>query len=353
MIKKFNTIAISRTDNIGDVVLALPVAGIIRKYYPDAEIIFIGKAYTRSVIETSIFINRFIDRDEIINNPFLLSTLNIDVIIFVYSDHVLASLARKANIEVRIGSFHKIHHLWNCTHRINFSRRRSKLHESQLNFKLLKPLGIPTYIEKIDIPSLYGMKNIASLPDRLKKFLSDDKFNLIIHPKSHGHGKEWPPQKYFELCNKLSADHFNVIFTGTSKEKEFIQGNFNFLFEHFSSIHNAAGEMNLTEFISFISNADGLLASGTGPLHIAAALEKVSIGFFPPMAPVFSQRWENLGEKAFHFELDHCMFQHHCRKEKGCKCIESIEVDEVVNLLLKVAQEKKLSTELVKRDIHK
>lgn len=47
------------------------------------------------------------------------------------------------------------------------------------------------------------------------------------------------------------------------------------------------------------------------------------------------------------------MFQHHCRKEKGCKCIENIEVDEVVNLLLKVAQDKKFSTELVKRDIHK
>jgi len=338
MIKKFNKIAISRTDNIGDVVLALPIAGMIRKYFPDAEILFIGKAYTRSIIETSIYINRFIDRDEIISNPVLLKALKIDVIIFVFPDHVLASLARKTNIKVRIGSFHKLHHLWNCTHTINFSRRRSNLHESQLNFKLLRPLGIPTEIEKIDIPSLYGMKNIALLPDRLKKFLSADKFNLIIHPKSHGHGKEWPPQKYFELCNQLSADHFNIIFTGTSKEKDFIQEHFNPLFDHFSSIHNAAGVMDLTEFISFISNADGLLASGTGPLHIAAALGKVSIGFFPPMAPVFSQRWENLGEKAFHFELDHCMFQHQCRKKKACKCIESIEIDGVVDLLLKVAR---------------
>ena len=35
--QKYARIAISRTDNIGDVVLALPVAGIIRKYYPESE----------------------------------------------------------------------------------------------------------------------------------------------------------------------------------------------------------------------------------------------------------------------------------------------------------------------------
>jgi ADP-heptose:LPS heptosyltransferase len=340
MIKKFNTIAISRTDNIGDVVLTLPVAGILRQYYPDSEILFIGKGYTRPVIEASIYVNRFIDRDEIISKPSLLRELNIDVIIFVFPDHALASLAREAKINVRIGSFHKIYHLWTCTHLINFTRRRSNLHESQLNFKLLKPLGIPTEIEKSVIPSLYGMKNIALLPDKLKKLLSADKFNLIIHPKSHGHGKEWPPQKYFELCNQLSADHFNIIFTGTLKEREFIEEHFFQLFDRFPSIHNAAGEMNLTELISFISNADGLLASGTGPLHIAAALGRVSIGFFPPMAPVYSQRWENLGEKAFHFELDRCRFQNQCKKLKSCKCIESIEVKEVVDLLLKEAQKK-------------
>ena len=340
MINKFKTIAISRTDNIGDVVLALPVAGIIRQYYPEAEIIFIGKAYTRAIIETSIFVDRFLDRDEIIANPTLLKALNIDVIIFVFPDHPLATLARRAEIKVRIGSFRKMNHLWNCTHRINFTRRRSDLHESQLNLKLLKPLGIAIEIEKTAIPPLYGMKKIAPLPDRLNKFLNNDKFNLIIHPKSHGHGKEWPPLKYAELCNQLPPDDFNIIFTGTQKEREFIKENFQSLFQKFPSIHNAAGEMNLEEFISFISAADGLLASGTGPLHIAAALGKLSVGFFPPMAPVFSQRWENLGEKAFHFELEECLYHHQCKKMKPCKCIENIEVDEVVTLLLREAKKK-------------
>jgi heptosyltransferase III len=340
MRNNLKTIAISRTDNIGDVVLALPVAGIIRQYYPNAEILFIGNAYTQAVIETSIFVNRFIDRDELIANPDMLSKLNIDAIIFVFPDHALASLAHKANIKMRIGSFRKMYHLWNCTHRINFTRRHSNLHESQLNFKLLKPLGIPSVIEKSAIPSLYGMKKITVLPSRLNIFLDNAKFNLIIHPKSHGHGKEWPPQKYIELCNQLPTDDFNIIFTGSPKEREFIDEHFKTLFDRFPNIHNAAGEMNLAAFVSFIASADGLLASGTGPLHIAAALGKLSVGFFPPMAPVYSQRWENLGEKAFHFELDHCLYHYQCRETNACKCIESIEVAEVKSLLIRESAKK-------------
>jgi len=335
--KKYSRIAISRTDNIGDVVLALPVAGIIHKYYPESEILFIGKAYTRSIIESSIFVNMFIDRDELINKQISFKDLKIDVIIFVFPDQKLVTLAREADIKMRIGSFRKMNHIWNCTHTVNFTRRRSHLHESQLNFKLLKPLGIPTHIEKKDIPPLYGMQSIAPLPEHLKKYLDEDKFNLIIHPKSHGHGKEWPPAKYTELCHQLPSTDFNIIFTGTSKEREFIQENFKVLFEAYPSIHNAAGEMNLTEFISFISSADGLLASGTGPLHIAAALGKLSVGFFPPLAPVFSQRWENLGVRAFHFELEHCLFHHQCRKQQKCLCIESIKVEDVTALLLREA----------------
>ncbi len=332
-----NKIAISRTDNIGDVVLALPVAGLIKKYYPDTEVVFIGRSYTRSIIESSVFVDRFVDRMDVIEGTLDLKSLNIDAIVFVFPDKELGFLAKKADIPLRIGSFRKLHHLLSCTNWVNFTRRNSLLHESQLNFKLLKPLGIPTEVSKTEIPSLYGMKKIAPLPDRLASLLDKKKFNLIIHPKSHGHGKEWPAYKYHELCQKLSSDRFNIIFTGTDKEKPFIEEHFSDLIQSTSNIKNGAGLMNLNEFISFISAADGLLASGTGPLHVAAALGKLSVGFFPPMPPVYSQRWENLGEHAFHFEKESCPQNYSCRKVKGCECVESIDVDRVAELLMREA----------------
>jgi len=335
MLANLNRIAISRTDNIGDVVLALPVAGWIKKYYPDAEVVFIGRDYTRSIIESSVFVDRFVDRMDLIDGKLDFVSLNIDAIVFIFPDKELGFLAKKAGIPLRIGSFRKLHHLLSCTNWVNFTRRNSLLHESQLNFKLLKPLDIPTEVTKIEIPSLYGMKKIAPLSDKLAYLLEKDKFNLIIHPKSHGHGKEWPAHKYYELCQKLPSEKFNIIFTGTEKEKPFIEEHFNDLIQSTSNISNGAGLMNLNEFISFISMADGLLASGTGPLHVAAALGKLSVGFFPPMPPVYSQRWENLGERAFHFEKEFCPRNYSCRKIKGCQCVESIEVDQVAELLIR------------------
>ncbi len=37
-------IIISRTDSIGDVVLTLPVAAVLKKYFPEIKIGFMGKA---------------------------------------------------------------------------------------------------------------------------------------------------------------------------------------------------------------------------------------------------------------------------------------------------------------------
>ncbi|RYG01290.1 MAG: glycosyl transferase family 9, partial [Chitinophagaceae bacterium] len=39
-------IIISRTDSIGDVVLTLPMAKIIKQQFPDCRIAFLGKEYT-------------------------------------------------------------------------------------------------------------------------------------------------------------------------------------------------------------------------------------------------------------------------------------------------------------------
>ncbi len=54
-------ILISRTDSIGDTVLTLPVAGALKKYFPDMKIGYLGNAYTRPVIEACKWIDDFID----------------------------------------------------------------------------------------------------------------------------------------------------------------------------------------------------------------------------------------------------------------------------------------------------
>ena len=53
-------ILISRTDSIGDVVLTLPVAGILKQTFPGCTIIFLGREYTRAVIEACDHVDQFV-----------------------------------------------------------------------------------------------------------------------------------------------------------------------------------------------------------------------------------------------------------------------------------------------------
>ena len=61
-------IIISRTDSIGDVVLSLPMARYIKQHIPDAYIGFLGKAYTRAVIEACPDVDAFMDMEDFMVN---------------------------------------------------------------------------------------------------------------------------------------------------------------------------------------------------------------------------------------------------------------------------------------------
>ena len=44
------TIIVSRTDSIGDVMLTLPMMGMLRGHYPKARLVFLGRTYTEPVL---------------------------------------------------------------------------------------------------------------------------------------------------------------------------------------------------------------------------------------------------------------------------------------------------------------
>ena len=61
-------IIISRTDAIGDVVLTLPLAVYLKQQKPGCEIIFLGRNYTKPIVELCPAVDIFISWDDISNN---------------------------------------------------------------------------------------------------------------------------------------------------------------------------------------------------------------------------------------------------------------------------------------------
>lgn len=333
-------IILSRTDNIGDVIFTLPMAGILKKFYPHCKIYFLGKTYTRSVVESCSFIDQFLDWDEIQKSNNVLKQfqeLNVNIIIHVYPNKSIALLAKKAKIPVRIGTNRRFFHWNTCNILVNLTRKNSHLHESQLNLKLLKPLKIHGDISLNDIPNYYGFSKIAPCKNQFLTLIDKNKFNMVIHPKSKGSAREWSTANYVELCNLLPKEKFNLFVTGTNEDAKEIQEKIVSSCPH---VKNVVGLFTLSEFISFLAQCDGLIACSTGPLHIASALGKHTIGLYPPIKNMVPTRWGALGRKAQNLvgKKDSLKIKNKlCSVSKckitSCACINSLTAHEIAKII--------------------
>ncbi len=315
------SVILSRTDSIGDVVLTLPMAGYIKKHFPNCKISFLGRSYTKDVVALSEHVDDFINWDETKTLP------KADVIIHVFPVKDIAVAAKKAGIALRVGTTNRLFHWGNCNKLIKLSRKNSDLHEAQLNIKLLEFLNIPIDVEVNGIKNYYGFSKVKALDEEWEKLLDKDKINLILHPKSKGSAREWGLGNYSNLISALPKSKFKIFISGTKEEGAQAR----LLFEEHNDIVDLTGKLSLKQFISFINSADALVAASTGPLHIAAALGKKAIGLFAPMRPIHPGRWMPLGKNAHHLVLNKTCSD--CRKNNNCHCIKEITVKEVVDLL--------------------
>lgn len=289
-------ILICRTDAIGDVILTLPLTGILKEKYPQSTIYFLGKSYTKAVIESCSNVDHFLNWDEIKANPKKIEALNIDVALLVFPSKEIAQTLANAKIPVRIGTKSRWYNWFYCTKLVSLPRKKSDLHEAQLNIKLAQKHFKLADSYPIEIlPSYYNWKKTSPTENFLS--LLSPKFNLVIHSKSKGSAKEWKLTHYKELVSLLPENQFQVYISGTADEGKLIHTECSSIFD-FKHVTDITGKMSLPEFIAFIGSADGLLACSTGPLHIASAQGINALGIYPNNRPMHPGRWKPIGDKA-------------------------------------------------------
>jgi ADP-heptose:LPS heptosyltransferase len=327
---KLTNILISRIDSIGDVLLTLPFCAWLKNQFPAVKLTFLGRNYTQSVIESFTVIDSFIALEQLSNTPSL-EKVNLlkgfDCIIHVFPNKEIATLAKQAKIPIRIGTSHRLFHLLTCNKRVNFTRKNSELHEAQLNFELLKPVGIK------EIPNFSSIQDAGvnfkvqttELPTEIA-FL-DFKNVVILHPKSQGSAIEWPIEKYIELALELVKSGKIVCFTGTENEGVLFR---NQLPKH-SNIIDTSGKLTLHQLQFLISKSYALVACSTGPYHIAGLCGIRAVGLFSARKPIHPGRWKALGKNAIALVFDeNCKS---CKSKNRCDCIQSISVEKVMQQL--------------------
>ena len=327
-------IIISRTDSIGDVVLTLPMAGIIKQQVPNCKIIFLGRNYTKDVITLSEYVDEFVSYDDVLKLSIseqisIFKKLNATHIIHVFPVKEIAHLAKKSGIKNRIGTTNRLWHWFTCNIKISLSRKNSDLHEAQLNTKLLAPFGVTKEFSEAELATLYGFAKIPVLEKIHADLIDKNKTAIIMHPKSKGSAREWGLDNFSNLITQLDKTKYQIFISGTVQEGELLR---DLILKH-PEATNLTGKLSLQQFIAFINNCDALIAASTGPLHIASALGKKAIGLFAPMKPIHPGRWKPIGKQANYLVLNKDCDD--CRKTMNCHCIREIKIMEVIKLIEK------------------
>ena len=322
-ITKISKIIVSRTDSIGDVVLTLPLCLWLKSSFPQATLVYLCKRYTKDVVQCFYPVDEILLLEDLEKSDHNTrnSLLQSDLILHVFPNKMVASWAKQAGITYRIGTSHRWFHWLNCNIRVSFTRKNSSLHEAQLNFNLVKPLGLNT------IPSLAEI-NLLSEGFRVPK--TNLPFNpgyVILHPLSQGSALDYPLNKYVALAEILANKGKQVLITGTAQEGNRIGA----AFDHIAGVENVCGQFSLSELITLISEAEALIACSTGPLHIAGVLDIKAIGLFSSRIPIHPGRWKPLGNHSIAMVND--PYCNQCARGEDCRCITEIPVADIVDAI--------------------
>jgi len=331
MIRPENILLV-RTDRIGDVILSLPLTEAIKKEFPECKITFLVKSYTLDLVNAHPFIDEVLTLDEKDNTPTIFSNVkkikskNFDSCIIVYPTFRIAFILFLTHIKNRIGTGYRSYSFF-FTKKIYEHRKYAELHELQYNMNLLKVFGIEKQIALGEVDFYIQISETAK--KEVQQFFLENEIDgsrpfIIVHPGSGGSAVDLPIAKMKELVRNLLNLNVTVLITGSKSEKEICQA----LVLNENTI-NAAGRFSLSTLIALIDGSLMFISNSTGPLHIAAALKKYVIGFYPKINACSVRRWGPFTKKKTIYEppID-C---NNCTR-KQCEqlhCMETISVDEV------------------------
>jgi lipopolysaccharide heptosyltransferase II len=344
MIKPKNLLIV-RTDRIGDVILSLPLAGIVKKHLPECRLTFLVKSYTKELVENHPHIDNILTLKEkngnvsLKENITLVKKFNFDSSIIVYPTFATSLITFLSGIKHRIGTGYRWYSfLFN--EKVYEHRKYAERHELEFNVNLLRKFNINERVTPANVK--FDLYVNPESDKKVKRELQENDIDpakpiIIFHPGSLGSSIDLPIEKFVELIQFVNnKTNFQILLTGSGNEREFcaklVLNN---------RIKNFAGKFSLAEMISVINLAEIFISNSTGPIHIAAALNKHTIGFYPKILASSAKRWGPYTEKAIVFtpETD-C---ENCDREQcnDLNCMSSINV---MNVFVEIEKIYKLIT---------
>jgi heptosyltransferase I len=298
-------VCFARVDRIGDFVLTLPCERAWLSVRPEDSIQWLLSENIQFVAEhvsppISVFYaaspKSFVEK---IKAAFSLSIqlrrAQFDTFVAIHVPWWVAFGAFLAGIRSRTGVASQWFSWVFFNRRLRQKRSQAEKNEAQYNLDLINfSLG-------------RGLNNLTLFPGKLEadrnlkmkwaqtfkaKKLDLEKL-VVIHPGMGGSARNWPPQYYRELADKLLAQGASVAVSGAEPDRAFVKR---------TGILEVRGVFDIgitsgPDLLSILSLAKSVVAPSTGVAHLAAALGVPVVGIYSPVRVQSPKRWAPLGDR--------------------------------------------------------
>jgi len=284
-----------RTDRIGDLITVTPAISELRRNFPHAHIAVLASRYAADAVKNNPDINEIIIKDDFFKTLRVVRAGRFDTTVIFFLDAYAALITFSAGIKQRVGPVSKIWAVF-LNNGVKQSRSKVTKHEADFNLDLLKKLGItPGFaLPKVYVPDGDNKKAQTFLKEKFNITQSDKL--IMLHPGSKGSAQNWPAENYGTLARKIKEAYpdFKVMLTGAPSEQALLTEIATHAAPQTPLILKEV--MPLTDFIALINQCTFFVSNSTGPLHIAVALGKKTLSFYPNIKGCLPTRWGPYGK---------------------------------------------------------
>jgi ADP-heptose:LPS heptosyltransferase len=297
-------ILVVRCDRLGDVILSTPVFEVIKRHYPHAHLVAMVREAVAPAIDgmksvDSLFIYRPESRHKGLGGFFrLVSDIKAGqfrIAVVLQSQWKIAAAIFFANIRYRVGPLSKIHSFFFYNRGVRQSRSQVEMHEADYNLQLLRRLGIRVGTRNIPVSMHISKERLAEARVWLARNGWNPENSLIaVHPGMGGSALNWPEAHYIEFIRALLKEGKQVVVTGGPGESALLArirealGTYKAKAIWYDSKTTSGTIQDLAGIFNW---ADLVVAPSTGPLHLAVALGKSVVTFYPPVRVQSAVRW--------------------------------------------------------------
>lgn len=303
-------ILVVRNDKIGDFMLAWPSFAMLKASMPDCQITALVPNYTVALAELCPWIDKVLVDPTQKGSKQAQSILieqvkaeRFDASINLFSTTYNAKLVWKAKIPYRLAPATKLAQIF-YNKRIKQKRSQSAKPEYEYNLDLVRAFLTDIGQAVVEPSAPYLCFSVDDLQQQKRKLsqqlnLNVEKQWVFVHAGSGGSANNLSLQQYTQLICDM-PEPFEIILTAGPGEEQKAAELHSLLKEKGRASVVYDKNASLIDFSCSIACADLFVAGSTGPLHIAAAIDVPTVGFFPSKRSATPLRWKPINSAGNH-----------------------------------------------------